>query len=49
MIDKIDQTVPDKTPGLNNTETFVFTHKRFNTYMVLSFSDMNKAQIYEMP
>ena len=38
-----------KTPGLNNPETYVLTHNRFNTYMVLIFEDINKAQIYKMP
>ena len=35
--------------GLNNPETYVLTHNRFNTYMVLIFSDSNKAQIYRIP
>ena len=39
----------DKTPGLNNPETYVLTHNRFNTYMVLIFADLKKAQIYKMP
>ena len=39
----------DKTPGLNNPELYVLTHKRFNTYMVLIFADLKKAQIYKMP
>ena len=43
MIDKID-----KTSGLNSPETYMLTHNRFNTYMVLMFSDLNKAQIYKM-
>ena len=38
-----------KTPGLNNPETYVLTHNRFNTYMVLIFTDLGKAQIYKMP
>ena len=38
-----------KTPGLNNPETYVLTHNRFNTYMVLIFSDLKKAQIYKIP
>ena len=38
-----------KTPGLNNPESYVLTYNRFNTYMVLIFSDFNKAQIYKMP
>ena len=39
----------EKTPGLNNPETYVLTHNRFNTYMVLIFIDLKKAQIYKMP
>ena len=35
--------------GLNNPETYVLTHNRFNTYMVLLFSDLNKAQIFKIP
>ena len=38
-----------KTAGLNNPETHVLTHKRFNTYIVLIFTDLKKAQIYKMP
>ena len=38
-----------KTPGLNNPETFVSTHNRFNTHIVLIFTDSKKAQIYKMP
>ena len=38
-----------KTPGLNNPEYYVLTHNRFNTYMVLIFTDLKKAQIYKMP
>ena len=38
-----------KTPRLNNPETYVITHNRFNTYMVLIFDDLKKAQIYKMP
>ena len=34
---------------MNNPETSVLTDNRFNTYMVLPFSDLNKAQIYKMP
>ena len=44
MIDNLE-----KTPGLNNPETYVLTHNRFNTYMVLIFSDLEKAQIYKIP
>ena len=39
----------EKTPGLNNPETHVLTHNRFNTYLVLIFTDLQKAQIYKMP
>ena len=35
--------------GLNNLETYVLTDNRFNNYMVLNFSDSNKAQIYNLP
>ena len=50
MNDKTEETVPIIiTPGLNNPETYVLTHNRFNTYMVSIFSDLNKAQIYKMP
>ena len=38
-----------KTPGLSNPESYIVTHDRFNTYMVLLFSDLNKAQIYKLP
>ena len=38
-----------KTPGLYNPETYVLTHNRFNTYMILIFTDLKKAQIYKMP
>ena len=38
-----------KTPGLNNSETYMLNHGSFNTYMVLLFTDLNKAQIYKMP
>ena len=39
----------DKTLRLNNPETYVLTHNRFNTYLVLIFADLKKAQIYKMP
>ena len=39
----------EKTPVLNNPETYVLTHNRLNTYLVLIFSDLKKAQIYKMP
>ena len=34
-----------KTPGLNNPETHVLTHKRFKTYLVLIFTDLKKAHL----
>ena len=37
------------TTGLNNPESYVLTHSRINSYMVLLFTDLNKAQIYKMP
>ena len=33
----------------NNPESHVLTQNRFNTYMVLIFNDLKKAQIYKMP
>ena len=38
-----------KTPGLNNPKTYVLTHNRINTYIVLIFTDLKKAQIYKIP
>ena len=38
-----------KTTEMNNPETDVLPHSRFITYLVLIFSDLNKAQIYKMP
>ena len=32
-----------KTPGLNNPETNVLTHNRFNTDIVLIFTDFKKS------
>ena len=32
-----------------NIETHVLTHNRSNTYRVLIFTDLKKAQIYKMP
>ena len=34
---------------IDNPETYVLTHNRFNTYIVLIFTDLKKAQIYKMP
>ena len=50
MNDNLEKTILDlKTPGLNNPETYVLTLNRFNTYMVLIFCDLKKAQIYKIP
>ena len=38
-----------KTPGLSNPESYVLKHARFIFYMVLLFTDLNKAQIYKIP
>ena len=43
----MEETVLDKTPGLNNHEIYVLPRNRFNFYLVLIFSDLNKAQIYK--
>ena len=49
MSDKLEETIDDiKTSVLNNPETYVLTHNRFNTYLVLISSDLNKMQIYKM-
>ena len=34
---------------MNNPQTHILTHNKFNNYMVLSFTDLNKAQIYKIP
>ena len=49
MVDKIEETVHEKTSKLNNPETSVLTHNNFFTYLVLNFSDFNKTQIYKKP
>ena len=50
MIDKLEERfINDKTPGLNNPETYVLTHNRFNTYLLSNFSGLHKAQIWKMP
>ena len=50
MNDDLEKTILDlKTPGLNNPETYVLTHNKFNYYMVLIFTDLKKAQIYKIP
>ena len=33
----------------NDPEIYVLTDNRFNNYMVLTFTDLNKAQIYKIP
>ena len=38
-----------KTPGLSNPESYVLKYAGFNTYMVVVFTDLNKAQMYKMP
>ena len=46
--DNLEKTNLDlKTTGLSNPETYVLKHNRFNTYMVLIFTDLRKAQIYK--
>ena len=50
MNDNLEKTILNiKTPELNNPETYVLTHNRFNTYMVLIFTDLKKIQVYKMP
>ena len=50
MINKVERTVHDnKAPGLNNPKNYALTHNRFDTYMVLFFSNLNETQIYKMP
>ena len=49
MIDKKEETILGKKPGLNKLETYVLTHNIFITYLVLVFGDLNKAQFYKMP
>ena len=50
MIDELEEIFhDDKTAGLNNPENCVLKHNRFITYMVLIFSDSNKAQVNKMP
>ena len=54
MICNLEKSVHDneietlfcKPPGLKNPETFVLTHNRFNTYMVLTLSDLKTAQSF---
>ena len=57
MTDKKEETIHDnevetcfcKPPGLNIARILVFADNRFNTYLVLIFSDLNIAQIYKLP
>ena len=49
MINKTEEILHGKTRGLNKPKTYVLTINRFNTYMVLYISDLNRAQIYKMP
>ena len=50
MNDKLEKLIQNnKTPGFINPETCVLKLDCFHTYMVLIFSDLNGAQIYEMP
>ena len=46
--DKLEKTLEFNTPGLNNPETYVLTHKRFNISLVLII-DLNKAEVYKLP
>ena len=39
MIYEIKETILDKTPRLNNPETFVLTLNRLITYMILIFGE----------
>ena len=44
MNDDSEKTILDlKTLGLNNPETYVLTHNKFNDYMVLFFADLKKS------
>ena len=46
MVDKIEETVHNiNTLRLDNPETYVLTHNRFNICLVLIFSDLNRAQV----
>ena len=50
MMDYLEEKVHDiKTPELNNLETYVSSHNRFNYYMVLGFTDLGRTQINKMP
>ena len=45
MVDKLEESNHEKKPEMNNPETYLLTHIRFNTYLALIFSDLNNAQI----
>ena len=45
----MNANLESKTLGLNNPETHVLTYNRFNTYMILIFTDLKKVQIYKIP
>ena len=46
MVDKLEETIFDnKSPWLSNPETYVLTHNRFISYMLLIFKDLNKVDI----
>ena len=45
----MNANLENKTLGLNNPESYILTHNRFNTYLVLIFTDLKKAQIYKIP
>ena len=49
MIDKTEETVQNRTPGFNNLDTPVLTHERINSYLVVIFTNLNKAHINKMP
>ena len=50
MIDILEEThLKIKTPGLSYPETYVLTYNKYNTYKVLIFSHLNKAQIQKTP
>ena len=57
MLNNLDKTVHDnksessfcKTSGLKNSETPESTHNRFKIYVVLTYNDLSKAQIYKLP
>ena len=50
MNDDLEKTILDfKTPGLFNPETYVLTHNRFNTYVVLIFTDLKKLRFIKCP